>query len=67
MTTRHVRQFAFEDFVSKKDMMDMTNVWLKESIKALKAGRIIRKGYRPSTIKRRRQAGLQTNHVDLTR
>jgi hypothetical protein len=66
MASRHVKQFTFEDFISKQDMLQMTKDWLQGTLEALRAGRIIKKGYAAATIKKRTRHGLQTSHVDLT-
>lgn len=39
---------------------------MSERVAAIRAGRVIRRGYADSTQRARRRAGLQTQHVDLT-
>lgn len=39
---------------------------IKKRVKEIRAGRVITRAYRPSTVKKRRKHGLQTAHIDLT-
>jgi len=56
----------FGDVFTKADMKEIAEEWMAIRVGEVRRGKIIRKKYKPSTIRRRRRFGLQTAFVDLT-
>lgn len=60
-----MKDLTFNDIFTKADMKEVSEDWLKQQIKDVKDGKIIKAGYALSTAKKRSRFGLQTGHVDL--
>ena len=61
-----IKQIKFEDILSKKQVAMLAQKQMDGIINDIKKGKVITKGYAPSTKKKRAKHGLQTRFVDLT-
>ncbi len=52
--------------IMRKNIRDLGRKIMKKKVKRIRAGKVIKRAYAASTKIKRRRAGLQTSHVDLT-
>jgi hypothetical protein len=59
-------KITIDEILEDDFMQEIAEDYIKEQVEDIKAGKNITQSYKPSTIKRRQQFGLQAGHVDLS-
>lgn len=61
-----ITEITVHRIFTKKRLKEIANAVMVKKIKKIRSGKVISQKYKPSTIYKRRQAKLQTAHIDLT-